>query len=109
MNDIVAWFLGIATLLGGIAAILYFIEKWRENKKWNETAKEVNSAWWESSELKKKYDARGCKDFAWSNSDRVAARVQDGMEVVYEIDEKNRTKYRLVNKCGQVLLCRGGV
>lgn len=106
MSDFVAWVLGIATLLGGIAAILYFLDKWREKQKWNEKDKEVNNAWWESSELKKQYEAGGCKDFAWSNSDRVGALVRDGMMIVYEIDARNKMKYRLVNRSGQVLLCQ---
>ena len=109
MSDVIVWILGIATLLGGIAAVFYFVERRRERQRWNEKEREVNSAWWESSEVKKQYEARGFKDFAWSNSDRVASRLQDGMEIVYEIDEKNRTTYKLINKSGQVLLCRSGV
>lgn len=109
MSEFFTWVLGIATILGGIAAIGYFRDQWLDKQQWLEKEKQVNNAWWESCELKKEYQARGCKDFTWSNSDRVAARVQDGMSVVYEIDEKNRTKYRLVNRSGQVLLCRSGV
>lgn len=109
MSEIVAWVLGIATILGGIAAIAYFIDKWRENRQWSVKEKEVNSAWWESSELKKQYEAKGCKDFAWSNSDRVAERVAEGKAIVYEIDEQDGVKYKLVNRSGQVLVCQNGV
>lgn len=108
MSTIVAWVLGIATLLGGFAAVAYFRDKCREKQQWSEQEKKVNSAWWEASELKKQYEAKGCKDFGWSNSDRVSERVAEGKEIVYEIDKENRVKYRLVNKSGQVLVCRNG-
>jgi hypothetical protein len=106
MRTPLAWVLGIATLLGGIAAIGYFWDKWRKKKKWTETEKEVNDAWWQSSELKKKYVAEGFADFSWSDKDRVAERVSEGKEVVYEIDTEKSIKSKLVNKSGQVLLCR---
>lgn len=108
MGTIVAWILGIATLLGGVAAIVYLYEKRRERQKWAEKEKKVNNKWWESSELKKQYEAKGYRDFSWSNSNRVAERLAQGKEIVYEIDEKNRVKYKLVNDSGQVLLCSKG-
>lgn len=108
MGTIIAWVLGIATVIGGIAAISYFLDKWRAKAQWIEKEKEVNTAWWESSELKKQYEEAGCSEFGWSNADRVAERLSSGKEVVYEIDKKNRVKHRLVNKSGQVLLCRRG-
>lgn len=104
----IAWVLGIATLIGGIAAIGYFVDKWRAKAQWTEKDKEVNNAWWESSDLRKHYQDAGCGDFGWSNPERVAERLAAGKEGVYEIDEKNRIKYRLVNRSGQVLLCRRG-
>lgn len=106
MGTAIAWILGIATVLGGIAAIGYFRDKWRENRQWTEQQKEINSTWWESSELKKQYEANGYQDFGWSNSDRVAERTAEGREIVYEVDEEKRVKHMLVNKGGQVLLCR---
>jgi hypothetical protein len=105
MATAIAWVLGIATILGGIAAIGYFRDKWRENQQWTVQQKEINNTWWESSELKKQYDTNGYKDFGWSNSNRVAELTAEGGEIVYEVDEKNRIKYMLVNKSGQVLLC----
>lgn len=106
MGTVIAWIIGIATVLGGIAAVGYFRDKWREKQEWIEKDKVVNNNWWESSELKKQYEAKGCKEFSWSNSDRVAERIAEGKKVVFETDEENRTKYRLVNKSGQVLVCR---
>jgi len=102
----IVWILGIATVLGGVAALVYFSEKWRQSTRWTEKDKEVDSAWWEESVLKKDYEARGCTHFGWSNSDRVAERLGQGSEVVQEVDKFNRIRYRLVNTSGQVLLCR---
>ena len=106
LGTVVAWILGIATLIGGFAAIGYFRDKWREKNTWIEKEKEVNSAWWESSTLKTEYEAQGFSNFGWSNSEKVAERIASGKEVVYEKDVKNRVKYKLVNKSGQILLCK---
>lgn len=106
MGNAIAWILGIATVLGGIAAIGYFLDKWHESKQWIEKEKEINSAWWEASELKKHLVANGYTDFGWSNPDRLAERISEGKEVVCEVDEKNSVKYKLVNKSGQVLVGR---
>ncbi len=108
MSTVIAWILGIATVLGGIAAIGYFRDKWKEKQKWAEQEKIVNTNWWESSDLKLQYESKGCKEFRWSNPDRLAERIAEGKEVVFETDEENRIKYRLANKSGQVLVCRKG-
>ncbi len=108
MNTTIAWILGIATVLGGIAAIGYFRDKWRERQQWTENEKVVNTNWWESSDLKTQYETNGYKDFGWSNADRLSERIAEGKEIVFETDEENRTKYRLVNKSGQVLVCSKG-
>jgi hypothetical protein len=109
MGTVIVWIIGIATILGGIAAIGYFRDKWREKQQWTEKEKVINNAWWESSELKQQYEAQGCTEFMWSNEDRVAERIATGKEPVCEVDEQNRTKYKLVNKSGQVLLCTKSV
>lgn len=109
MSSVVGWVLGIATLLGGIAAIYYFFDKWRERNRFAEGVKEVTSAWWDASELKKEYEAKGFRSFGWSNSDRVAERLTEGAEVVYEIDDVKKVKSKLVNRSGQVLIGRKGI
>jgi hypothetical protein len=106
MSEIITWTLAAATILGGIAAISYFYDKYQKLQQWSEESKEVNTVWWESSELKKEYEEKGCKNFAWSNADRVEQRVAEGKAIVYEFDEQDHVKYRLVNKSGQVLICQ---
>ena len=108
MGSVIAWTLGVATLFGGIAALIYFREVWNKKRAWTEMDKQVNTVWWESSDLKKRYEADDYEGFAWSNQDSLAQRLAEGREIVYEIDEKSRVKYKLVNKSGQVLLCRRG-
>jgi hypothetical protein len=108
MSTAIAWILGIATVLGGIAAIGYFRDKLKEKQQWTEQEKVVNTNWWECSNLKAQYESKGYKDFSWSNPDRLAERIAEGKEVVFETDEENRIKYRLVNKGSQVLVCRKG-
>jgi hypothetical protein len=34
MGNVLAWTLGIATILGGLAAVAYFWDKWRDKRKW---------------------------------------------------------------------------
>ena len=108
MSKVFFWILAVATIVGGIAAVSYFRDKWREKQQWVVEHKEVNSTWWESSELKRHYEAKGYKDFAWSNLDRVAERIIAGKEIIYEPDKEKRVKYKLVNRSGQVLMCRAG-
>lgn len=109
MDTVIAWALGVATILGGVAAVFYFRDKWQERNRLVEQDKEVTSAWWEASDLKKNYESRGFDSFGWSNSDRVAERQGEGAEVVYLIDDKRRLKCRLVNRSGQVLIARKAI
>lgn len=106
METVIAWALGIATILGGVAAAFYFRDKWRERNRFTEQEKEVTSAWWEASDLKKECEAKGFRSFAWSNSDRVAEREADGAEIIYEINLDRKVKFKLVNRSAQVLIGR---
>ena len=108
MDTAIAWALGIATLLGGIAAIFYFRDKWKDRTRLAEEEKQVTSAWWEASDLKKQYEAKGFRSFGWSNADRVAERQAEGAEIVYEIDNERKARSKLVNRSGQVLIGRKG-
>ena len=108
MDKVVTWVLGIATIFGGIAALWYFLDKWKDRNRFTEEEKEVTSAWWEASDLKRDYEGQGFQSFGWSNSDRVAERQDEGAEVIYLIDQGQRVKFRLVNHSGQVLIARKG-
>ncbi|MDA3916262.1 MAG: hypothetical protein PF690_04745 [Deltaproteobacteria bacterium] len=106
MNETVSWILCAFTVIGGIAAIGYLFDKWRSERKWSEQEKKVNNDWWESSDLKQLYEKNGCTEFGWSNKDRLSERLSKGKKLVYEVDKKNRIKNLLVNKSGQVLICK---
>lgn len=108
MATVMASVLGLATILGGIAAILYFRDKWKDRNRFTEENKEVTSAWWEASDVKKHYEAKRFRSFGWSNSDRVEERQVEGSEVIYLIDDARKVKFRLVNRSGQVLIGRKG-
>ena len=108
MDATIAWVLGVATILGGIAAIFYFRDKWKDRDRFTEEDKEVTSAWWEASDLKKGYESKGFRTFGWSNSDRVPERQAEGAEVIYELDNARKVKSRLVNRSSQVLIGRKG-
>lgn len=95
--------LAIATILGGITAIWFLYEKYRQKDRWQEEDKIVDSAWWESSELKKLTDAQGYK-YRWSNPEKVAGRKAFGYSIIYEEDKKSKMRCRLINKSGQVLI-----
>lgn len=71
-----------------------------------EIDKMVTSDWWNSSELRREYERRGQTTFRWSNADRVPEREQEGYKVVYLRDEPMNTRYRLVNRSGQVLVAK---
>lgn len=108
MATAITWALGIATILGGIAAIHYFHDKWKDRNRFTEEEKAVTSAWWEESDLKKEYEANGFRAFSWSNSDRVAERQAEGADVIYLVDKERKVKAKLVNRSGQVLIGRKG-
>lgn len=106
MDTAIAWVLGVATIVGGIAAIFYFRDKWKDRNRFTEEDKEVTSAWWEGSDLKRAYESKGFRSFGWSNSDRIPERQAEGAEVIYELDNARKVKSRLVNRGGQVLIGR---
>jgi hypothetical protein len=96
--------LAIATILGGIAAIVYFWEKYQKKKKWQEKEKIVDSSWWEASELKKVTDAQGFKTYRWSHPEKVEGRKSNGYSIIYEVDKKNNIRYRLTDKGHKILI-----
>jgi hypothetical protein len=75
-----------------------------EKSKWHEEDKLVNFKWWESSELKRKYDSQGYK-YYWSKAEKLADRVDNkGYSIIYEVNEKSNTRYRLTTYDGLVLI-----
>lgn len=70
---------------------------------WKVKEKEVNSKWWEASDLRRTLEPQGYT-FRWSDRDRIEERKQNGYNLIYQEDETARTKYVLKNKSGQVLI-----
>ncbi|OAJ71017.1 hypothetical protein A7976_06135 [Methylobacillus sp. MM3] len=105
MGEFLTLVLGASTILGGVAAIAAIHDKWFKKAPWEEREKEINNTWWESSNLKKQYSEKGIKEFSWSNADKLVERLVEGKCIVYEVDEENRIRYKLINKSGQVLIC----
>lgn len=95
--------LGIATLLGGIAAIWFLVDKYKHKNIWQEKEKVVNDGWLETSEIKKLYKDY---DLRWANLDSLEERKQKGYEVVYEKNIQMKIKYKLINASSQVLIGR---
>lgn len=73
-----------------------------------EKDKLVTSQWWETSAPRRKYIGRGLTVFHWSNAGRVAECQQAGYEVVYLEDSVANTRFRIVNKSGQILIAKIG-
>lgn len=90
--------LAVFTILGGISAVLYFWDKFFVKE---EAEKEVNNSWWESSNLKRKLESKGYS-FRWSSSEKVAQRVNEGYEVVFE--KELFKKHKLINSSGHILI-----
>ena len=90
--------LAIFTILGGIAAIWYF---WDKIFIKEEAEKEVNNAWWEASNLKRKLENKGYS-FRWSNADKVAQRLAEGYEIIFV--KGLFKKHKLINSSGQILI-----
>lgn len=63
----------------------------------------VDFQWPEKSGFMKGAEAAGYT-IAWSRPDKVASRELDGYEIMYEIDEKERTRRMLVLRDGLVLI-----
>jgi len=107
--------LAIATFLGGIVAIWFIYDKFFSSKPGDDIQDEgnlekiienktVNSAWWESSELKSNLEAQGYNKFYWSDDDRVEERIDNGYDLIFDENNDKRIKYKLVNSSDQVLI-----
>jgi len=70
---------------------------------WKVETKKVDLQYIEKSRLKEKLEDEGYR-LRWSTLHKVESRKLDGWDYVYEIDEKNRTKYRLQVKDDVVLI-----
>lgn len=65
--------------------------------KWEVKEKMVDSKWLEVSGLEKELLSKGYR-IAWVKEDKVERRKLEGMEVIYDIDEKERVKYKIIRQ-----------
>ena len=70
---------------------------------WKEETKSVDSQYIQKIGLQEKLENEGYK-LRWSTFNKVESRKLDGWEIVYEIDEKNKTKYKLIVNNKAVLI-----
>lgn len=77
----------------------------KKSSEWEEEEKLVDSSWPEKSGLTTEA-AKNRLELRWSAPEKVEKRRFDGWEEVYSIEEEKRTKYRLVQKNGAVLIGR---
>lgn len=77
----------------------------KDHLKWGERTKEIDGQWLERSGFANHITAQGIRLF-WSRPDSIATHELDGWSVVYELDQKERIRYRLVRYDGTTLLGR---
>lgn len=66
-------------------------------------SKLVDIEWPKTSGFGKEAEAAGYK-IRWSEPDKVASRKLDGYEIMYEINEKERTRRKIVLRDGLILI-----
>ena len=90
MGNVLAWTLGIATILGGLAAVAYFWDKWRDKRKWTGKEKQryrerLSAFLTEAAQLRTRLDEVPLpigEHNAWV--DRVGEYLRDNLGKVYE-------------------------
>jgi hypothetical protein len=75
----------------------------KDRLKWEEREKEINGQWLDKSGFAKHLTDLGIKLY-WSRPDGTPTLELDGWSVVYELDQKNRIRNRLVRYDGTILL-----
>ena len=91
MGTVLAWTLGIATILGGLAAVAYFWDKWRDKRKWTEKDKQryrgqLAAFLTEAQQLRTRLDEVPLpigEHNAWV--DRVGEYLRDNLGKAYEV------------------------
>jgi len=77
----------------------------KDRLKWEEREKEINGQWLDKSGFAKHLTDLGIKLY-WSRPDSIPTLELDGWAVLYELDQKNRIRNRLVRYDGTTLLGR---
>jgi hypothetical protein len=71
--------------------------------KFKEDDKLIDRSWVEKSGFRAELEQRGYKLY-WSLPEKVASRLIDGWEPVFEVDKLKRVRYRITLKDGSVLI-----
>ena len=94
--------LGVA--LSGAALAVDLFSRFKNSREWREEDKLADEAWLQLA--LQDGDLESGPSYRWSNPEKVAVRLRGDYEMVYVFDEKERTKFRVVNKSGQVLIAK---
>lgn len=71
--------------------------------EWKGETKLVSSDWLEKSGFKKEAENNGIS-LRWSKPEKIESRLLDGYEIMYEVDNSERVRRKLVLKDGLILI-----
>jgi hypothetical protein len=77
----------------------------KEYFEWDEEDKLVDMNWLEDSGFGNNWRQKGY-ELKWSRPDRLASRMLDGWDIIFEIDKYKRIRRRLILRDGMVLIGR---
>ncbi|MGE4349673.1 MAG: hypothetical protein AB7D28_07900 [Candidatus Berkiella sp.] len=96
--DLYLW-AAIATIVGTLLAVFYAIKKftswYHQRNIYRVEDKEVTLRWLEQTPLKQGWEDQGYR-LAWPLLKELEIKKSEGWEVMYEVDDKNKIKYRFV-------------
>jgi predicted lipoprotein len=98
---------GIASVLGVITGLWFFIDKIRKPKTvitWREEEKIISSEWVELSGTKALWESKGFT-LVWANNRNVEEYLLKGYILAIEENNEKLVKYKLVSS-GQVLMAK---
>ena len=75
----------------------------KEYFEWSEEDKLVDMKWLENSGFGNMWKQKGYT-LSWSRPDKIASRMLDGWNIIFEIDKPKRIRRRIVLRDGMVLI-----
>ena len=87
-----------------LAGLLYsFAKDLGSYASWDEEEKLVDFQWPDASGFKANAENEGYA-VAWSRPDKIASRMLEGYEILFEVDKIKRVRFRLVLRDGLTLI-----